>query len=74
MEVALADLTPVHDLEARLEAARLRAVEALAATPGEPSVEALQSVAHLQMALTAVREEIAAHGVKIGGGGETPLK
>ena len=65
---------PVHHLQARLEAARLRAVEALAATAGEPSAQALESIAHLQMALMAVREEIEAHEVKIGGGSEEPLK
>lgn len=64
---------PVHDLLDRLQAARLKAVEMLAAA-GEPSAEALRAIAHLQIALMAVREEIEAHAVKIGGGGEEPLK
>ncbi len=66
---------PVHHLQARLEAARLRAVEALATTAGEPRrPSARDRLAHLQMALMAVREEIEAHEVKIGGGSEEPLK
>ena len=70
----MGDSEPVHRLRATLEAARLKAVEALAAAGGEPSAAALELVAHLQMALMAVREEIDAHDVKVGGGSETPLK
>jgi hypothetical protein len=65
---------PIHDLRERLEAARLLAVEELAAK-GEPfPAEALQKIALLHSALSAVRDEIYAHDVKIGGGAEQPLK
>ena len=36
--------------------------------------DSLQRIAILQTVLTAVREEIEAHEVKLGGGAETPLK
>jgi len=57
---------PVHALRANLEAARLKAVEALAAAKGAFSTDALRELATLQAALTAVREEIATHGVRLG--------
>jgi hypothetical protein len=63
---------PVHTLRAKLEAERLKLVEKLAAD-GAPSDEALRGLANLQAALTAVREEIEMHGVKLGWGSETPL-
>ncbi len=68
---------PIHALRDTLEAARLQAIQELASTDGTtPSVstEALQRVAFLQIALAAVREELAAHEVKLGGGGEQPLE
>jgi hypothetical protein len=37
-------------------------------------LESLSPLAHLQMALAAVREEISAHEVKVGGGSERPLE
>ncbi len=70
----MTDSEPIHNLRAKLEAARLKAVEELAAKGGEPPVEGLQKIALLQGALTAVLEEIKAHAVKIGGGSEEPLK
>jgi hypothetical protein len=66
---------PVHALKNVLETARLNAVQELAAGGATPTVstEALQRVAFIQMALVAVREEIAGHEPKVGGGGEQPL-
>ena len=69
--------TPIHTLKDTLEAARLQAVQKLASTvETTPSVsdDAVRRVAFLQLALTAVREELAAHEVKVGGGGEQPLE
>jgi uncharacterized protein YbjQ (UPF0145 family) len=65
---------PIHDLRAHLETARLKAVEELAAKGGALPADALQKIAILQTVLTAVREEIEAHEVKVGGGAERPLK
>jgi hypothetical protein len=70
----MTEMQPIHALRARLEAARLQEVEALAAAEGEPNAEGLKTIAHLQAALTAVREEIRAHAVKIGGGSEEALE
>ncbi|WP_037490019.1 hypothetical protein [Sphingobium indicum] len=64
---------PVHSLRANLEAARLKAVERLAATDRAFSADALQELATLQTALTAVREELEAHGAKLGWGGGDDL-
>jgi hypothetical protein len=69
--------TPIHALRDTLEIARLQAIQELASTDeATPSVstEALRRVAFIQVALVAVREELAAHEVKIGGGGEQPLE
>lgn len=69
--------TPIHTLRDALETARLQAIQELASTDGTtPSIstETLQRVAFLQLALVAVREELAAHEVKVGGGGEKPLE
>jgi hypothetical protein len=69
--------TPIHTLRDALETARLQAIQELASTDGTtPSIstETLRRVAFLQLALVAVREELAAHEVKIGGGGEKPLE
>ena len=67
---------PVHALKNVLETARLNAVQELAAGGTTPAVstEALRRVAFIQLALVAVREEIAAHEPKVGGGGERPLE
>ena len=66
---------PVHDLRAQLETLRLKAIEELAAkADGALPANSLQRIAILQTVLTAVREEIEAHEVKLGGGAETPLK
>ena len=65
---------PIHDLRERIETARLQLLEELAAE-GEPlPTDTLQKIALIQSALTAVREEIKNHEVKVGGGGELPLK
>jgi hypothetical protein len=64
------------DLRDTLEAARLQAIQELAPADGTiPSVsnEALQRVAFIQIALVAVREELAVHAVHVGGGSEQPL-
>ena len=63
---------PVHALCATLEARRLRAVEAMAAESA-PSPDALSEVATLQAAVTAVRELIREHGVRLGWGGNDEL-
>jgi len=68
------EFRPIHDLAANLENARLAAIEELAAIGGALPVEMVYQVASLQMALTAVREEISNHEIKIGGGAEVPLK
>jgi hypothetical protein len=68
---------PIHALRDALEAARLQAVQELAPADGtiaSVSTEALQRVAFLQLALVAVREEIATHEVKIGWGSDRPLE
>jgi hypothetical protein len=67
-------LSTIQDLRASLEAARLAAIEELAARGGVLTPDALEKIAHLQMALAAVREEIEDHAVKIGGGEEAPYK
>jgi hypothetical protein len=64
---------PVHALETRLQAARLEAVERLAAREGAFTAEALHELATLQAALTAVREEIVAHTGKMGWGSGAEL-
>ncbi len=67
------DPSTILELRAHLEAARLKAIEDLATRGGELAPDALEKIAHLQMALAAVREEIEAHGVKVGGGEEKPF-
>jgi hypothetical protein len=69
----MVDPLPVHHLRAALEAQRLLAVEELAANGANLPTDALQKLALIQGALTAVEEEIKGHEVKIGGGSETPL-
>ena len=63
--------SPIYDLRERIETVRL---EELAAKNGPLPPDTLQKIALIQSALTAVREEIKNHEVKVGGGGEPPLK
>ena len=60
---------PVRALRDTLEATRLRAVEGMAAD-NTPSSDALLELATLQTALTAVREVIKEHGIRVGWGGD----
>jgi methylmalonyl-CoA mutase N-terminal domain/subunit len=69
METAMTKSRPADTLETNLLAARLKAIKALAETGGEFSADALHELAALQTALTAVREEIEAHGGRLGWGG-----
>lgn len=67
---------PLHALRDILEAARMQAIQELASADGVTpavSTEALRRVAFIQIALVAVREELAAHEPKVGGGSEQPL-
>lgn len=64
---------PIHALRKNLGQARLKAVEALAAKSGAISANSLQELVAIQAALTAVREEIAAHGASLGWGAESEL-
>jgi hypothetical protein len=70
----LTDTHPVHALRARLEDERLDAVQRLAAGGTAPHSTALTELAYIQLALTAVREEIEAHSVKLGWGSEEALE
>jgi hypothetical protein len=74
MEHQMPDKQPIHSLAANLESERLKEIQALAAKGGTPSADALQKLAFLQAALVAVREEICAHSVRLGGGFERPLE
>jgi hypothetical protein len=64
---------PIHALRDTLEAARLLMIQELV-QDGPLPTESLQKIALLHSALSAVRDEIEAHDVKVGGGGEQPLK
>jgi hypothetical protein len=67
---------PIHALKDTLEAARLQAIQELASADEVTSVvstEILRRVAFVQIALIAVREELAAHEPQLGGGSEQPL-
>ena len=67
---------PVHALAEIIEAARSQAIRELASADALASVlstEALQRLASLHIALAAVREELAAHEPKVGGGSERGL-
>jgi hypothetical protein len=70
----MTDRTPVHDLQKALAAARLRAVEELAAKGGTLPPDDLQKLATLQTALSAVKEELTEHEGKLGWGPATPLE
>lgn len=68
---------PIHGLEAALEMTRLEEIERLASNSvkNRPlSIDALAPLASVQIALMAVREEIALHDTKLGGGSEKPLR
>jgi hypothetical protein len=62
----MATTRSVLTLRAALETQRLKAVERLAETSGPLSLESLQGVAILQVVLTAVREEIETHSIRLG--------
>ena len=66
-------LHPVHALQANLEAARLKVVETLAGKESPPTSDALRELATIHAALSAVREEIETHGVRLGWGNEDAL-
>jgi hypothetical protein len=69
--------SPIHNLQQKLEAARLEAIEELtkSGSPNDlPSADGLRQVALLHTALMAVREAIASHEPSVGSGGEQPLK
>jgi hypothetical protein len=70
----MASETPVHDLQAALAAARLYAVEQLAAKGGTFPPDDLEKLAILQAALTAVNEVIAEHQGRLGWGPATPVE
>ncbi len=70
----MTELHPVHALKGKLETARLEAIEALAAKDVAPSPDALRDLATIQAALTAVEEEIEAHGEKLGWGSRDALE
>jgi hypothetical protein len=74
MENSVTNSSPIHALRERLETARMQAIEELAAKGGPLPADALQKIALLHSALSAVRDEIESHEVKIGGGAEQPLK
>jgi hypothetical protein len=71
---SVTDYSPIHALRERPERARLQTIEELAGKGGPLPSDALQKIALLHSALSAVRDEIEAHEVKIGGGAEQPLK
>jgi hypothetical protein len=68
------DAHPVQSLLARLQAARLAAVDELAISGEMPTFEGMERLSIIQTALTAVAEEIELHRVKLGGGSEQELK
>ena len=59
---------PVHDFQAKLEAARLKLVETLAGKESPPTADGLRELATIHAALSAVREEIERHGARLGWG------
>jgi hypothetical protein len=65
---------PAQVLRTRLEDQRLSAVQTLASTDAAVNPDALNELACLQLALTAVREEIAEHSVKFGWGSPEALE
>jgi hypothetical protein len=73
-EMRMTSENPVHDLQKALAAARLRAVEELAANGETFSPDDLQKLAILQGALSAVNELIAEHQGRLGWGPAAPLE
>ena len=69
----MTNLHPVHALLANLEAARLKVVETLAANEGPLTPDALRELAIIHAALSAVREEIETHGIRMGWGNKGEL-
>ncbi len=65
---------PVQALRAKLEDQRLSAIQTLASTDTADNPNALNELACLQLALTAVREEIEAHSVRFGWGSVEALE
>ncbi len=61
-------LHPVHALKAKLQTAQLNAIETLAAKDMAISADALRELATIQTALTALREEVESHAIKLGWG------
>jgi hypothetical protein len=75
MPVAAAG-SPVHALRDHLKAERLRIItEAARAFGGSGAVDAagLGALAHVQIALEAVQQEIQAHAPRLGAGSEQPM-
>ena len=69
----MTNLHPVHTLQANLEAAHFKAVETLAAKEGPFTPDALRELAIIHAALSAVRQEIETHGVRLGWGNKGEL-
>ena len=74
MTFGMTSETPVHDLQTALVAARLYAVEQLAAKGGKFPPEDLEKLAILQSALSAVNEVIVEHQGRLGWGSPAPLE
>jgi len=64
---------PINALRVTLEDKRLDAVQSLAASAAPLDPTALAEIAQIQLALTAVREEINEHSVKLGWGSAKAL-
>jgi hypothetical protein len=64
---------PIHHLQDILQAARRQEIIRLSENPAEVTNGSLQPLAFLQLALTAVRDEIVANEKHLGGGNEVPL-
>jgi hypothetical protein len=64
----MAERHPVQALRTALETARLEVIEQLARSPEPLAGGDLQLLATIHTALSAIREEIQAHGVGWGGG------
>jgi hypothetical protein len=58
---------PLHTLRGQLEALRVQTLDRLAASEAPLTTDALQELAAIQAALTAVREEMQSRGVGWGG-------
>ena len=68
--------TPVHALRDYLKAERLRIIAQAARMLGDSgavAADSLGALAHVQIALHAVQEEIQAHSPRLGAGSEEPL-